>query len=113
MFVGRILWTGKQLLNRQRRSCPESRRLWDGGGKSTLFTLVLAYCCLHDTRRYALGLSGDQHVVGADRRAPPRPATALNLASLLCVFDGLKHRGSHACCPQMVDALLPVKLPGF
>ena len=42
IFVGRILWTGKQPLDEWRRSRPEIGRLRDDLTKSTLFTLVLA-----------------------------------------------------------------------
>ena len=54
MFVGRILWTGKQPLDGWWRNRPEIGRLRDDRTRSTLFTLVLAWRCLHDTRRYAL-----------------------------------------------------------
>jgi len=53
MFVECLLWAGRQFLNGGRRSCPESGRLWNGQVKSTVFALVLAWRCLHDTRRHA------------------------------------------------------------
>ena len=48
MFVGRILWTGKQRLDGWRRGRSEIRRLRDDRTKLLLFTLVLAQRCLHD-----------------------------------------------------------------